>query len=51
MNNYTYNLTDANTVTIVEADKNTPIEWTFKNVSQSEQDLKKDGFIVLTKID
>jgi hypothetical protein len=51
MRNYTYNLTDTNTVTIVEADKNTPIDWTFKNVSQLEQNLKKDGFVVLIKID
>lgn len=48
---YTFNLTDSNTVTIIKADKNTPIEWIFKNLSKLEQDLKKDGFIVLTKID
>ena len=51
MKNYTYNLTDVNTVTIVEVDKNTPIEWTFKNVSQLTQDLEKNGYKVVIKID
>ena len=31
---FTYNLTDVYTITIVKATKETPIEWTFKNLNE-----------------
>jgi hypothetical protein len=48
---FTYNLTNVNTITIVKATKETPIEWTFKNLNEVITDFKKNGFTVITNID